>query len=433
MRVLFLILFLALLNAPLTAETRLNLEDAITMAIEHSFEVKASDQSRQAAIAENLSARAERYPSLSADLTTYYLSETTEADLPFGQTLTFGTKDNYQIDLKLALPLFTGGRIGQAIRLSENMAAVKAGEHELSRLSAAFNCRRAYLALMLSHAVKAATDASLERVVIIRQDASNLHAAGLADSLDIFEAELAYQKTRSQAAEQEKSVNQTSIALATLLGVSLTDKIVPAEKIDPPFDLQSFPELKIEDINRPELDISREGILAAKNKIRLQRTGYFPNLGAYLGYSGGRPNRDFISAEYNDFFVIGANLNWAFNLGRKTGHLVKSADFARASAEMNDHALKERLLLSAELARENLQHAYTNWEIVKRQYAIAREKFRLAKIKHEEGGLSINRLLELETELTAGAEMYEASLINYYIKETEWFYALGSEKIYGGL
>ena len=60
-------------------------------------------------------ARATRLPTLSAEVATFYIDNvpTLDISLPTGQTFSrpVGVHENYQMDWRLTVPLFTGGRI----------------------------------------------------------------------------------------------------------------------------------------------------------------------------------------------------------------------------------------------------------------------------------------------------------------------------------
>ena len=88
--------------------------------------------------------------------------------------------------------------------------------------------------------------------------------------------------------------------------------------------------------------------------------------------------------------------------------------------------------LMRRVAINNLDHAYRIIEIIEAEVARARKKFELARRKQQEGHLTVNRLLEMEEELTGAELQYRASIIQYYLAETDYLYSVGSPNIYGG-
>jgi len=418
------------------AQTELTLAEAIERGLSYSPLIKASRSALTAAEKDLKTAGSLRWPTLSLDGKAYYFDDVPEADIAFGpvsQTMKLGATDNYQFDFKLSVPLYTGGKIGSQVEISRAGLDAQKYRFESDKLKAAYNIRQTYLQLMLANATMGASMASLSRIGIIRNNVYSLHENGLADSLDILEAELAYQKAL-QSVEEIRTVRSNAMtALAVQLGMNDEQSIVPSEKLSMPDSATIEQEITVQNLERPELKASRSFIDISRRKIKLNRADYFPNISGYGGYSVGKPNRNFFENEWNDYFVAGLVLTWNFNLGMQTSHRVTSAEYSLQKAEYEKSVLEDALLTGARTASENVFSAYRKLKISETELDIARRRFNLAKSKHEEGLLSTNRYLEMEAELSSAEQLYQASLANYYLAETEYFYSAGSSKIYGGL
>jgi outer membrane protein TolC len=57
----------------------------------------------------------------------------------------------------------------------------------------------------------------------------------------------------------------------------------------------------------------------------------------------------------------------------------------------------------------------------------------LAEDKQKAGQMTVNRLLELEAELTETEQQFEAARLKYFAAVTDYLYAVGSDAIWGGL
>lgn len=423
----------SVLGVSATAETKLSLSEAIALSLDHSYSVKSYRHDSIAAEYDYRAARSHRFPTLNLNATSFYIDEIQSAEFPFGQSLELGVKDNYQADVRLLMPLFTGGRISSRMKINQESILAKSFSLETEELETAFNCRKVYLTVMLSQAVASAAEASLNRIRIIRQDIEHLHFQGLADSIDILEAELAYQKAVLMRAEKEAAVRNATSALVQTLGMPGNEVVLPEETIPIPDDRYRKMTIPPDEINRPELKVIDSKIRSADILARFNRADYFPGLNAFVGYSVGRPNRDFLDNEWNDYFTAGLTLDWKLNLGRKTIYRIRSTRESAFSARMSRKKLEESLTLTAEIALENLNLAYRTFITSEKEYKIAEQKYHLGKEKQKAGLLTVNRLLEMEAELTASEELFKASMINYYISESEYLYATGSRRIYGGL
>jgi outer membrane protein len=430
MRLVIPTVALCMLTALAFAETPLTLKQAIELSLDHSYGIKSARHDSIAAVYDYRAAGSQRLPTLSLEARSYYIDEVPSIEFPLVGKKELGVKDNYQADLKLSLPLFTGGKIANRVRMTGENRQARSFALEAEQLRTAYSCRKAYLGLMLARAIASSAEASAERITIIRRDVHNLYDGGLADSVDILEAELAYQRALQASSEKETLKKNAGISLMRILGLPPATEIFPTEEIPLP---EHQTDWKHVSISRPELRMLDNKIRAAEYLSRFNKADYFPSLSGFVGYSVGKPNRDFFNNEWNDNFLAGAALSWQLNLGGRTHHSVRSAKQAAFSARMSKMHLEESLTMAARIALENLNLAYSTFITSQKEHEIAKEKYRLGQNKQKEGYLTVNRLLEMEAELTAAEQLYRASMISYYTALTEYLYAIGSDEIYGGL
>ena len=414
-------------------QTRMTLSDAIRLSQEHSYGVKSARSDSLSAIFDLGAARASRFPTLSLSAMGSHINKLQTISLPFVGTQTLGVKDRYQADLKLSLPLYTGGRISNQIKIQREIANGKSYSLESERLDNAYLTRKAYMGYMAAQAVTASAAASLSRLKLIQVDVQNLYNAGMADSVDILESEIALEKAQQSLDQQITQEQNAGSVLSRLVGFGPGDSLVAADSIPIP-DYEMYKDLKptIEEINRPELQALNSRVRAAGLVVKLNTSNFFPMLSGVGGYSYGKPNLDQFNNTWNDYWTAGLNLSWDFNIGGKTIYNVRSANETANSLKMTKSDLEESLLLGAQTALQNLNYSYNSYTTSQRQFDLSQLEFHLAKNQERAGKISTNRLLELEANLTATEQMYRVSMINYYISETEYLYATGSTKIFGG-
>lgn len=428
------LIFLLALTAEVKTAINLSLEEAVNLALDRSSSLQRARHELSAAQSAYYFSRSSRFPTLSLSAVAFYTDEVAPLDLPFiNLTKELGSHENYQFDLKLVTPLYSGGKISSGIKAQREL--LNAGEYRVSaeEMKIIYECRRAYLSLMLAQALVSSADASLGRIGIIRQNVNNLFSAGLADSLDLFEADLAYQKALKAMTEQQTTYNNASHMLSNILGVPDDEKIVPTEILVEPSEVHLEKVKSSSELKRAELKMMDREIAAADHMTEFKKAAYLPDIGAFIGYSYGLPNREFVDPEWNDNITLGATLNWNFNFGGQTHHDTRSAGAKAQSIRMARQELEDILILQSTIALENLESAYRQLGIAADEHKIAREKYRLSEESQKRGGISINRLLEVEAELAASEKMHQASIINCYIAETEHLFATGTLKNDGGL
>jgi outer membrane protein len=421
-----------MMSVPIRAGIPLSLTEAINRALEYNFAVKSALQDSAAAAFTYAGTKAERFPSLTLDARSRFVDQLPTLQLPFG-TKEIGSKDSYQADISLSVPLYTGGKLSNRIRLERENVFIQQAQLDARRLAVAYRSRNAYLNLMASQVMVKAAEVSMERLRIIEKDVNALYENGLADSLDLLESALALEKGRQMVDQAQVGLHNASSALAQVIGVSIHDEMEPTEPLPAPVPPDSLRGYGTEQIDRPELKAQDHLISAAERAVAVQTGGYAPSVSGFAGYSYGMPNQDWFNKTWNDYFSGGLMLKWEFNLGGKTGRGVQAAKMRALSARMAKEELEDSFQLQRDLAANALGHAYQVYLISEREYAMAQRQYDLARLRQQEGRLSVNRLLEMEADLNAAEQHHRQSIVDYYLAVNDYLYALGSPKIFGGL
>jgi outer membrane protein TolC len=419
-------------GTPAASAEKLTLEHSIQLALDHSWSAKAGQFDSTAAHLDFRAAQADRYPSLSLEAKSFYVDDLIEVGIGL-QPLEIHSHENYQADLRLSLPLFTGGKLSNNIELKGRQLEASTFELEADRLEVAYQTRRAYLSLLLAERLLAATEASLQRVQIVKDGLSDLHAVGLVDSLDLLEVEQAWLQATQLRQERQTNRTNATARLGQLLGIAVTDEIAAVDSLPTPEASQLNCRPTAAEIARPELQQLERQTQAAQATVGLAQAQYFPNLSAFAGYSGGMPHRDLFDKSWNDYFTVGAVLNWNLNLGNKVGRERQFATARVNSLTMLKAELLEKIRFQAEIACNNVEQTLTTYQSRGAEFQVAGQQYRLAQQKQLAGGLTINRLLELESELTTAEQLWRAAAVSYHLNLSDYLYALGAEIIYGGL
>ncbi len=420
------------LTAPLAAQGSLTLEDAIARAQKHSYAVQGIRHDSAAATLTYEAAARDRFPMLSLKAQSFYISNLQKITVgPINRTI--GSKENYQTDLTLSLTLYTGGRLSNGINLQDDNRRAASMRLDAERMSIAYRTRQAYLTVLNSGALVKSAQASLDRVNIISRNVSNLHESGLADSLDLLEAELAVESARQHVRRARTEEKNARVMLFQLIGDPPDTALTLDENVPDP-DLTVYGEIaRSPKFDRPEVQQLEFTIRAADRASRIELGEYLPTVSGFVGYSYGKPNKDMFGNTWNDYFTGGVMLNWTLNVAGKTGKDVGAARQRAASARMARKELLDNLQKQRTMALNNVSHAYETVGNFRAEYDISRRQYDLAKTQQEVGRLTVNRLLELETDLTAAEQQYRSSIFNYYLAETDLLYAVGSPRIFGGL
>jgi outer membrane protein len=429
----YVILLLLIVTSVSTSARDLSLGDAYTLARQHAYSLKKAAAERQAAESALNAAKSERFPTLSAAAGARYISyvPTLNINIPPNLHLTreVGTKENYQTDLLLTMPILTGGKIGGAIDLAKAtrdyyQALEQADIDQLYRLT-----RVEYLGLYRMDRALGAANAALKRTRVIAADVDSAFAGGVADSVDVLEAQLAVSNAEFGVKRAESDRRSSEIRLDVLLGLPADESLNLTAELPSP-EPAELPSTVASD--KPELAAADMGVKMNQSAVKLSKANYFPTLSAFGGYSYGKPNLDRFNNTWNDYFTVGATLSWSFNLWGKTVHKSSQARWNLEASRQQRDNVAEQLDRGAKLAIEQVKLAYERYRNAQQQYTISSNNYRLAKMKHDEGALSTNHLLEIDANLTVAEASLAAAEAGYHIAMSNYYYAVGSPELREG-
>ena len=412
----------------------ITLTEALRLAEEHSHRLKQSQARTEAASQSLRAARSERFPTLSAAAAASYIDEVPrmEIGLPGLGSISrdFGTRETYQADLRLTVPLLTGGRISSAVDMAQAGRQYADASAQIDTDLLYYQTRLDYFGLYRALELRQAAQASLRRTEIIRKDVISRYEAGAADSVDLLESDLAHTRATFAVTQADIDLRAQEIRLLVRLGQPAGDQLDPADSLPEPPDQLDTLELSS---GHPELDAAQAVIALGQAQVNSENSGFFPSLAASGGYSYGRPNLDRFANDWNDYWTVGAQLNWSFNLGFKTTARKRAAQYDLRAACSHRDDVTETLTRETDLALERLRLAHRRWLSSRDEYNLTSANYRLARIQHQSGVLSANRLLEIEAALTLAESSLAAARVDFYIAQSGYFYTLSSDKLGKGI
>jgi outer membrane protein TolC len=412
----------------------LTLEQALRLAESHSHALKEAESNRMAAEKSLVAAQAERFPTLSFEANARYVDEVPALNINipgmFQLSRDFGSNETYQTDLRLTIPIYTGGRISSAIAMARSGRDYKIAMNDLERDHVYLQARLDYFGYIKALALGRAADASLKRTTILRDDIRFLYNAGAADSVDLLEAHLASTRADFQVRQAEINTESQRINLVSRLGLAAREQVELSDTIPDPSQSLSKSDTAG---RRPELQAALAGVGMGEGRVRSEQAGYLPTLAVFGGYSYGKPNIDPFSNKWNDNFTVGARLQWSFNLGGSTMSKKSAVTYERDAAQRRYDNVAETIARETDLAYEQLKLAHQRYQSGTTEWQLAGANYELASEQHRNGVLTSNRLLEIEAVLTQAEASLAACKVDFYIAQSAYYFALADERLRKGL
>ncbi|MFZ1685251.1 MAG: TolC family protein [Candidatus Zixiibacteriota bacterium] len=411
----------------------LTLEQAMQMARDHSFAIKKAQAAALGAGSDLSAARAERLPTLGLAGVASYTNKTAQMNINIPGLISLqrevGSKEKYQADFRLNMPLFTGGRITGGIDAATASADYYQALESATTDQIVYVAHLEYLNLSRADQVLAASESARRRTGVIQQNIASLFEAGSADSIALLDARLAVSKA-DQAVDQARTNRRGSeIRMLTLIGLDPSENLTVTDTLPEP---QLDPAKGSLSTQKAELRAAEAAVRLSQSRIRLAGVEFWPTISAYGGYSYGKPNLDQFNASWNDYWTVGANLNWSFNIGGRAANKSRAARYNFAAAQNDRDLTRENLERDISLSYEQMKLAYTKYQNSLNQFQIANDSYRLAKQQHQNGDLATNRLLEIEADLSSSESNLAAAKADFFAAQTAYRFALGSDTITKG-
>lgn len=408
--VLFLGMALLPMGSALAASGILNMDRAVTTALQNNPQVRAAEASAQAADQRRVQARAHRYPSL--DLSEAY-NWTDNPAQAFALKLNqkrFDFNDFVQTDpnnppklttwitsLQLTLPVFTGGKLSARIdqvglmanaeRLSYNHVAE---EVAFETLTAYTNLAKAREFLGLMHAARKTTARHVEL-------AEKYAAQGMIVEAEVLKARVELARVDELVEKAENGAQLAEAALDFQMGVDQNTHHELAPIPPPPpvqGELEAWIQAALE--NRHDLLAARKKLEAGRLEIKVATSGYYPEVaivGRYDLYDkaafGGNGDSTTVMAV--------ARINLLRGGSDKAARA--AARYETASHEADIRRFEEGISLSVRQAWQDLDTARSRHATARAALAAARESQRVREERFKQGLDKMIDLLDADTQL----------------------------------
>ncbi len=422
------LLALTLAAAPRTAgaaeslprvEGPVSMEQAVTLALEHSRRIKASGFDQQAMDSMRREAFAGFLPQVSVN--GYLVNQNMTPNIYFsaGDTMArnyqlFGTNRARDLNVTAMWPIFSGGRTYYGYKAASARAEWAAQMLRGTELDVAMQARLDYITVMREQENARVTGDLVrqteERLRVSREE----FEAGRAARFNVLrdEAELANAIQLDTAARSQAAL--ALIGLKTTLGVDLASPITASEP------LQYVPEpVSIEEgvreamAQHPEVRASEKRAEAAQSDVRAAYGRYLPDLSATWMYDWQRMSNRGEMTETPDGYSAGLVLTIPLFDGFMRENAIRTARARQDQAKEQAVLARQQIAKAVNQAALMLQAAEQNVEASRKGLAQSEEQFRIVRERYASGrGIQVE-VLDAQTALTRARFNVVAALADH--------------------
>ena len=402
---IIIVLALLLLNHNAYADTTVNLQEALSIALEQNNMLKAAEYGLDAKQKGINIARSYYMPGLTieerymrTDNPTYAFSSRLGQERFIQEDFALPSLNNpepigdYQTTLSVQQLLYS-----RKASLGLKMAKIntKAGELDLTRKrdSVAFEVTRTYLGVVITRqfrdvAAKGVQDASEHsRISKIR------HKNGLGLYSDTLRAQVALKEAQTRLIEADNEYSITKKILGLLLGM---DEEVDAADTEIPVYEDSL--IAASEV-RADLQAMKLRVQNAGNAADMASSAYFPTLGMNASYILNDHEAAF--GNEGDSYMVGVQLSWNFYGGGRGWHEKQKARLMQSEASQMLEGMQKQASLSVHVASLKVDASKKALEHAASRLELALEVHRIIKSRYENGLSTLVELLDAQSALDA--------------------------------
>ena len=253
-------------------------DQIVSQTLDHSYQLKVSDQEVIASMAKHMQAKAQALPTLDvkAQAARYQGLE----DSSLGPELTIPAIENrYSASIGVIQPLFTGGRIDSQKSGALYQQSAAEQNRQATKSDLVLSARTAYWNWSKAYYVVQSLEAAVKRTEAHAVDMRNQHKAGMATDNELLATEVQLDQTQLFLEEAKNRVALTRARIEFLTGNGLGENEVPEKAVLPPDWSASATNTEADAIaNRPEKAARALDVKASEAQVRSSKSDFYPQL-----------------------------------------------------------------------------------------------------------------------------------------------------------
>ncbi len=426
-------LVLALLAAfwatprPVMAEV-LNLEQCLERALSQSLAVKKAEADISVADFQLKEAKAGFFPTFKTTYSYTRLDEDPSVTFS-GMTFQTGTADNFNWEVSLSQPLFTGFRILTGKKLAELGLENANLTVELAKLDLALQVKQAYFNVLLAQKRTLVADRAIKQLEAQVEVAKNFYEVGMSSKNDLLQVEVELANTVQNKVNAENNVSLAKAQLNTIL----------RRNIETPLELEDVkgftaqepelgPSLKIALDERVEMKQAQLGVDSALKGVDLAKADYYPQVALVGSYARSGDTAIVDGSDVDDAptdLTLTLALNWTIWDWNARSHRVGASKGEVLKARHVLNQIRDGVALEIKQALLNLASTKKNIAVNSKAIEQAEESLRMSKERYREQVTTSTEVLDAQTRLSQAQVNYYAALYGYHLAQAQLKRAMG--------
>lgn len=274
---LALVMLAAAVRTEAQQRVTLSLEQCRQMALEHSEALRQADNALRTAELDRRIATTAMLPSFEGSATGAYMLP--DMDMMGTELLMRGT---YMAGITLTQPIYTGGKITSARRLTRIGEEAAAEQLRMTRMDVVAEADNTYWTLMAVESKVAMMEGYAAMLDTLHRQTSVAVDAGMTIANDLLRVEARRSDIEYQLQKVRNGADLCRMSLCRIIGADAGTQIELTETAAPAI---AGGELSADMEARPELRLLRRQVEAGRQQVRMSQADMLPTVGLSVGYT----------------------------------------------------------------------------------------------------------------------------------------------------
>lgn len=439
-------LLLGLLMIPkLNAQEVLTLHDCKQKAMDHNQTVKSALSDLESSEASLILSKRSMLPAFDISSSYTYLSDPNQMivpgfelptvdGLPSGVYSPASTSDlayenSYSASLGMSLPIYMGGKLRHANKLSSLSLSMAEDNVELSKSDLLLDVETKYWNVVSLQEQKGVVEKSIALLTDVLKEVRNRYETGVVTKNEVLKTQVELNNSKLSLIEVSNNLELAKMSLNQSIGNGITSKInIQDSIINIPEQLAAISYSENHLDSRPEIKMLNNQVEMSKVEKKITNADYLPQIVSYANYVSQNPNR--YAQQENEFtFNAGVTMNIpVFHWGEKKLKKVQNK-MAIQKAELDLEESSELIILEIRQAIFRLKEALVKLNFTTTSLEQANENLKLETNRLMEGVTTTRDLLDAQLQWQQSRASYINAKTEVKTNEAKYYKSIGDLRL----
>ncbi|MDD2278352.1 MAG: TolC family protein [Bacteroidales bacterium] len=309
-----------------------------------------------------------------------------------------GAKNIFVGGISLTQPIYTGGKIREAYRISQFGNQIAKANLTKEQDEVLYTTEENYWRIVALKEKVEMVESYMSLLEKLSFDLDNLYQEGIILKNDILRVRVKHNEAKLNLQKVQNGLTLSHMALCQITGLPLNTDLILTDSLSNSITI--LPEMAYGDtalVFRPELDALSQTVGIAQSAVKIAQSRYLPNIGLTASYMLLNPNpyKGFDNSFGGDWSV-GVAMNIPIFHWNDKAHTLRAARHEQSAAELKLNEARELILLQVQKAVFTANESTKKVALSKENLKIAEENLRIATDAFAEGMVKTTDVLEAQ-------------------------------------